>query len=118
MNNPFTIYVVARQESIDKTIVKTNVISSFTFPNDDNMQLNKLFKDRLPYRISIGEDLRVAGKNETIRFFEDWLIYNNGSLSSISKALIIPLVLYLRGLQNTTLRELYYDCDIDIILKR
>lgn len=117
MNKPFTIYVVARQESIDKTIVKTNVISSFSFPNDDNMQLNKLFKDRLPYKISIGEDLRVAGKNETIRFFEDWLIYN-GSLSTIPKALIIPLLLYLRGLQNNTLRELYYDCDIDIILKR
>ena len=116
MNNPFTIYVVARQESIDKTIVKTNVISSFSFPNDDNMQLNKLFKDRLPYKMSIGEDLRVAGKNETIRFFEDWLDYNG--LSAISRSLVLPLMLYLRGLQNVTLGELYYDCDIDIILKR
>ena len=115
MNKPFTIYVVARQESIDKTIVKTNVISYFSFPNDDNMQLDRLFKDRLPYKMSIGEDLRVADRIKTILFFIDWREQNQ---NSTIYGLISPFIEYLEAMNESWINELYYDCDIDIILKR
>lgn len=116
MNKPFTIYVVARQESIDKTIVKTNIISSFTFPNDNYMHLCDLFKEPLPYELSVGKNLCVAKQNETILFFERWVA--NNILSPITTSIMLPFLTYLQTLNIVALREVYCDCDIDIILKQ
>lgn len=116
MNKPFTIYVVARQESIDKTIVKTNIISSFTFPNDNYMRLCDLFNEPLPYELSVGKNLCVAKQNETILFFERWVTDN--ILSPITTSIMLPFLTYLQTLNIVALREVYCDCEIDIILKQ